>query len=101
MRHDRRVAMDFYVGPAVLTLDSEALDVTAYIDSSAARGLYIWGGFLDTRLHPKELRFQAAEADKALLALPECHGELIDVVYTSAGGIGFLGIGPSPLKASG
>lgn len=90
------MAMDFYVGPAVLTLDDLTLGVTAYIDSSASRGLYIWGGFLDTR--HEELRLAAFEARQVLLALPGRYGSDIDVVYTTQGGIGFLGIGPSPLE---
>jgi len=53
------MAMDFYVGPAVLLLDDLTLGVTAFIDSSTSRGLYIWGGFLDT--HREELRFAAVE----------------------------------------
>lgn len=92
------MAMDFYVGPAVLLLDDLTLGVTAFIDSSASRGLYIWGGFLDT--HREELRFAAVEADETRLALPGREGVAIDVVYTSQIGIGFLGIGPSPLQTS-
>lgn len=88
--------MDFYVGPAVLTLDSMTIGVTAFIDSSASRGLYVWGGFLDT--HREELRFTAVEAERTLLALPGRDGADIDVVYTSQVGIGFLGTGPSPLE---
>lgn len=88
--------MDFYVGPAVLTLDSMTIGVTAFIDSSASRGLYVWGGFLDT--HREELRFAAVEAERTLLALPGREGADIDVVYTSQVGIGFLGTGPSPLE---
>lgn len=98
MVHDRFMAMDFYVGPAVLTLDALTLGVTAYIDSSASRGLYIWGGFLDT--HDLELRLTAVEAETTRLALPGRDGSDIDVVYTSSGGIGFLGTGPSPLETS-
>jgi hypothetical protein len=93
--HDRSVAMDFYVGPAVLTLDDLTLGVTAFIDSSANRGLYVWGGFLDT--HREELRFSAVEAMRVGLALPGRDSSDIDVVYTSQVGIGFLGTGPSPL----
>jgi len=93
--HDHCVAMDFYVGPAVLTLDDLTLGVTAFIDSSAARGLYVWGGFLDTR--DQELRMTAVQALLTQLALPGREGSDIDVVYTSSGGIGFLGAGPSPL----
>lgn len=92
------MAMDFYVGPAVLTLDGETVGVTAFIDSSKNRGLYIWGGFLDT--HREELRFAAVEADRVRLALPGREGSDIDVVYTSGAGIGFLGTGPSPLETS-
>lgn len=92
------MAMDFYVGPAVLTLDDLTLGVLAYIDSSANRGLYIWGGFLDT--YSDELRFTATEAQNIQLALPGREGSDIDVVYTSSGGIGFLGTGPSPLETS-
>lgn len=91
--------MDFYVGPAVLTLDEETIGVTAFIDSSKARGLYVWGGFLDTKDHTDELRYRAMEADTTALALPGRERQLIDVVYTSGGGIGFLGVGPSPLTA--
>ena len=92
------MAMDFDVGPAVLTLDDETVGVTAYIDSSASRGLYVWGGFLDT--HREELRFAAVEASETKLALPGREGAYIDVVYTSGQGIGFLGTGPSPLETS-
>lgn len=96
--HDHPMAMDFYVGPAVLTLDGATVGVTAFIDSSASRGLYIWGGFLDT--HREELRFAAVEADRTRLALPGRESSDIDVVYTSGKGIGFLGTGPSPLETS-
>lgn len=96
--HDHIMAMDFYVGPAVLTLDDLTLGVMAYIDSSASRGLFVWGGFLDTG--SQELRFTAVEANSVKLALPGRQGSDIDVVYTSQGGIGFLGIGPSPLETS-
>lgn len=96
--HDHHVAMDFYVGPAVLTLDDLTLGVTAWIDSSASRGLFVWGGYLDT--HAQELRFAAFEARSVRLALPGRSGADIDVVYTSHNGIGFLGIGPSPLETS-
>jgi len=92
------MAMDFYVGPAVLTLDDLTLGVMAYIDSSASRGLFVWGGFLDTG--SQELRFTAVEANVVKLALPGRQGYDIDVVYTSQGGIGFLGTGPSPLETS-
>jgi hypothetical protein len=92
------MGMDFYVGPAVLTLDDLTLGVLAYIDSSASRGLYIWGGFLDTS--SQELRFTAVQAREVRLALPGRDGSDIDVVYTSNGGIGFLGTGPSPLETS-
>lgn len=98
VRHDRSVAMDFYVGPAVLTLDDTVIGVTAFIDSSANRGLYVWGGFLDTRR--EELRFAAVEALRTQLALPGRDGSDIDVVYTAGDGIGFLGAGPSPLETS-
>lgn len=98
MGHDRSVAIDFYVGPAVLTLDGTTLGVTAFIDSSAARGLYIWGGYLDT--HQAEVRLSAIEASRTHLALPGRTALEIDVVYTSSGGIGFLGVGPSPLETS-
>lgn len=98
MRHDRSVAMDFYVGPAVLTLDDSTVGVTAFIDSSANRGLYTWGGFLDT--HREELRFAAVEAASLHLALPGREGSEIDVVYTSQDGIGFQGAGPSPLETA-
>lgn len=94
--HDRLMAMDFYVGPAVLTLDGLTLGVTAWIDSSASRGLYVWGGYLDT--HTEEVRLTAIQADRTLLALPGREALDIDVVYTTSGGIGFLGIGPSPLE---
>jgi hypothetical protein len=96
--HDHPVAMDFYVGPAVLTLDDMTIGVTAFIDSSANRGLYVWGGFLDT--HREELRFAAVEANSTRLALPGRGSADIDVVYTSQVGIGFLGTGPSPLETS-
>lgn len=90
------MAMDFYVGPAVLTLDSSTVGVTAFIDSSRNRGLYVWGGFLDT--HREELRFAAVEAVSVRLALPGCEGSEIDVIYTSQDGIGFQGTEPSPLE---
>ena len=90
--------MDFYVGPAVLTLDEATMGVTAFIDSSASRGLYVWGGFLDTR--SADVRLTAVEADRTRLALPGRDSQDIDIVYTSGGGIGFLGTGPSPLGAS-
>lgn len=90
------MAMDFYVGPAVLTLDDLTVGVTAWIDSSASRGLYIWGGFLDTG--SQELRFTAIQARSTRLALPGRESSDIDVVYTTSGGIGFLGVGPSPLE---
>lgn len=96
MVHDRDVAMDFYVGPAVLTLDGLTVGVTAFIDSSASRGLYIWGGFLDS--HDQELRLTAVEAVLTRLALPGREGSDIDVVYTCGAGIGFLGTGSSPLE---
>lgn len=96
MLHDHPMAMDFYVGPAVLTLDGETVGVTAFIDSSASRGLYVWGGFLDT--HREELRFAAVEAERTQLALPGREGSDIDVVFTSGDGIGFMGTGPSPLE---
>lgn len=92
------MGMDFYVGPAVLTLDDLTLGVTAYIDSSAARGLFVWGGFLDT--HSEELRFTAFEASVTLLALPGRDGSGIEVMYTCGKGLGFLGTGPSPLETS-
>src|SRR5690606_39813163 len=78
--------MDFYVGPAVLTLDGLTVGVTAFIDSSASRGLYIWGGFLDS--HDQELRLTAVEAVLTRLALPGREGSDIDVVYTCGAGIG-------------
>lgn len=93
------MAMDFYVGPAVLTLDCSTVGVTAFIDSSASRGLYIWGGFLDTRR--AELRFAAVEAECTRLALPGRESADIEIIYTSQNGIGFLGAGPSPLQKSG
>jgi len=96
--HDPDVAMDFYLGPAVLTLDGATLGVTAFIDSSASRGLYVWGGFLDT--HQEEIRLSAVEAESTRLALPGRPALDIDVVYTSGAGIGFLGTGPSPLETS-
>lgn len=92
------MTMDFYVGPAVLTLDGSTVGVTAFIDSSKNRGLYVWGGFLDT--HREELRFAAVEADRVMLALPGRERADIDVVYTSGVGIGFLGVGPSPLETA-
>lgn len=95
-----RMGIEFYVGPAVLTLDLETIGVTAFIDSSASRGMFIWGGFLDTKSHNDELRYAAMEADTTALALPGRESQLIDVVYTSGGGIGFLGVGPSPLETS-
>ena len=97
MMHDRPV-MDFYVGPAVLTLDNrEVIGVVAFIDSARERGLYTWCGFLDTGNHDEELRFRAIESDDPQLALPGREPCLIDVVYTSGMGIGFMGTGPSPL----
>lgn len=96
--HDHPMAMDFYIGPAVLTLDGLTLGVTAFIDSSANRGLYVWGGFLDT--HTEEVRMTAIQAERTQLALPGREALDIDVVYTSGKGIGFMGTGPSPLETS-
>lgn len=90
--------MDFYVGPAVLTLDGATLDVTAFIDSSASRGLYIWGGFLDT--HQQEVRLTAIQADITRLTVPGQEPQDIEVVYTSSKGVGFLGTGPAPMETS-
>lgn len=98
--HDQLV-MDFYVGPAVLTLDGkETIGVMAFIDSARERGLYTWCGFLDTGHHDEELRFRAIESDDPRLALPGRQATPIDVVYTSGTGIGFMGTGPSPLDSS-
>jgi hypothetical protein len=95
--HDRSV--DFYVGPAVLSLEEDTVGVTAFIDASKARGMYSWGGFLDTGTHDEELRFRAIEARQPFLALPGREFKAIDVVYTTAEGIGFMGIGLSPMEA--
>lgn len=90
--------VDFYVGPAVLLLGRETVGVTAFIDDAAERGFYTWSGFLDVGSNDADLRFRAIEELCPLLALPGRDPSEIDVVSTSGKGIGFVGMGLSPLR---
>lgn len=90
--------MDFYVGPAVLTFGGTTLGVTAFIDSSAARGAHTWGGFLG--VPESDGISSAASADRVQLALPGRTALEIDITDILHDGVGFLGAGPSPLPPS-
>lgn len=89
--------VEFYVGRAVLLLGKEAIGVMAFIDEAKERGMYTWSGFLDVGSDDAHLRFTAIEAEEPLLALPGRDPSEIDVVSTSGRGIGFYGVGVSPL----
>lgn len=89
--------MDFYSGPAVLLVDGESFDVTAFIDSARGRSIEDWGGFLETGPCGDVVPLRAFGSDDVWLRIPGASARDIEVTFTSKAGFAFAGLGASPL----
>lgn len=89
--------MDFYSGPAVLLVDGEPFDVTAFIDSAQDGNFEEWGGYLETGHLADALLFRAFGSEDVWIRVPGSAARSIEVTFTGSEGFGFTGIGASPL----
>lgn len=89
--------MDFYSGPAVLLVDGEAFDVTAFIDSAQERVIEDWGGYLETGPYGDVAKIRAFGSEDVWLRIPGASARDIEVTFTAEDGFGFTGLGSSPL----
>jgi hypothetical protein len=89
--------MDFYSGPAVLMLDDEEFDVTAFIDSARGRGIEEWGGYLETGNFADVVGFRALGSDEVYIRVPGSSARDITILHSEIGGLIFCGLGSTPL----
>lgn len=92
--------MDFYLGPAVLLLDGEEFEVTAFIDAAHDRGLEDWGGYLETGIYGDVLFFRAMNPEDMRIRIPGSQPRYIAVNFIEGDGFSFAGEGSSPLSVA-